>query len=293
VCLLGLALAACSRPPAPPPDEPFAITDAGLRRPESALHDPVADVYLVSNVNGAALAPDGNGFISRFQPDGTGLEVRWIDGASPDVTLNAPKGMVIRGDTLLVTDIDAVRLFRRSDGRSEGTWRVPGATSLIGITVDTRGTVYVTDAGLTVGPDGLVPTGGDAVFRFDSAGAPVPLVWGAALGHPYGIVAHQGRLFIVTSGTGRVIYVDPGSGQISGFPAPPAGGLEGVVVTRTGRYLVSSRAGHAVYGLSGGVRYETVVADLPGPAGIGYDATRNRVLIPLPTANRVEIRPLR
>lgn len=291
-CLWGLGAAACSRQPAPPPDQPFAIGDSGLHRPESALHDHTADVYLIANVNGSPFAADANGFISRFQPDGTPLEVRWIDGTLADVTLNAPWGMAIRGDTLFVTDIDAVRLFRRADGRPAGTWRVAEATSLRGITVDARGTIYVTDAGVRAGPSGLEPTGRDAVYRFDSTGAAVRLVQGTALGHPYGIVAHEGRLFIVTAGTGRVIYVDPASGQISGFPAPPTGDLQGIVVTRTGEYLVSSRDGDAVYGLSGGVRYETVVSDVGAPGGIGYDAIRDRVLVPVPARNLVEVRPL-
>jgi len=292
-CAVAAGLASCERSPAPPPDLPITVAGIGLHAPASVLHDPVADAYLVSNVNGDPFAKDRNGFISRLAPDGTVRELIWIDGSAGGTTLHAPNGLAIRGDTLFVADIDAVRLFSRVDGSSIDTWDVRAASYLKDITVDETGTVYVTDSGLRAGPEGPEPTGRDAVYRFDPSGVPVALVRGAALGRPSGIVTHEGRLFIVTHGTGRVIYVDPESGQISGFPAPPAGRLDGIVVTRDGQYLISSWEGRAVFGLSGGVRYDTVVADVATPADIGYDATRDRLLIPLLGSDRVEIRPLR
>lgn len=291
-CAVAVGLSSCEQPPAPPPDQPLAVAGVGFRSPESVLHDRVDDAYLVSNLNGDALAKDGNGFISRLAPDGMVRELKWIDGAVAGTTLHAPKGLALHGDTLFVADIDAVRLFSRVDGSSIDVWEVPGASLLNDVTVDAGGTVYATDSGLRAGPDGPLPSGRDAVYRFAPGGAAVALVRGAALGRPNGIVAREGRLFVVTYGTGRVIYVDPESGQISGFPAPPAGRLDGITVTRDGRYLISSWEARAVFGLSGGVRYDTVIADVDTPADIGYDATRNRLLIPLLRPDRVEIRPL-
>jgi len=55
VLAVALWTAACSGEP------------PGFDTPESAVHDPVADVYLVSNVNGAPLAKDGNGYIHPTQ----------------------------------------------------------------------------------------------------------------------------------------------------------------------------------------------------------------------------------
>src|SRR5881628_1422310 len=42
----------------------------GFLTPESVLHDPVQDIYLVSNINGGPTTKDNNGFISRVRPDG-------------------------------------------------------------------------------------------------------------------------------------------------------------------------------------------------------------------------------
>ena len=49
----------------------------GFQTPQSAIHDPVADVYLVSNVGpGNPAGIDHNGFISRVSPDGSIQDLR-------------------------------------------------------------------------------------------------------------------------------------------------------------------------------------------------------------------------
>src|SRR5438128_11263884 len=97
---------------APPPamktstaPQPVTINQ-GLQTPESVLWDPQQDVYFISNINGQALAADNNGYISRVNPDTMQVEAKWVEGGvKPGVTLNAPKGMAIVGDTLYVADI--------------------------------------------------------------------------------------------------------------------------------------------------------------------------------------------
>lgn len=270
----------------------ISVADVGLRTPESVLHDSVADVYLVSNISGNPLEKDDDGFISRLAPDGSVLALRWIDGASEGVTLHAPKGMAIRGDSLFVADIDVLRIFDRRDGSPVGNWPVEGATFLNDITVAADGTIYATDSGFRAGTEGFEPSGTDAVVRFGPDGTPETLVSGSGLGGPNGIVAYEGRIVVVTMGSGRLLLVEDETGTISGLPAPPHGGLDGIVVTRDGDYLVSSWEGEVVYAFSGGVTYDVVVDSVPAPADIGYDAKRGRVLIPLFNADRVEIRSL-
>src|SRR5205085_11405116 len=103
------------------------FADSGIKAPESVLYDVAGDQYLVSNINGQPLDKDGNGFISRLTPEGRVAELKWIAGGAKGVTLNAPKGMGIKGDTLFVADIDAVRMFNRETGAPTGPRTVPGA----------------------------------------------------------------------------------------------------------------------------------------------------------------------
>jgi hypothetical protein len=270
----------------------ITVADVGLLTPESVLYDATADVYLVSNINGAPLTQDGNGFIARLSPDGALLDLTWIDGAQEGVELDAPKGMAIRGDSLFVADIDVVRIFDRRDGSLAGAWPVEGATFLNDMAVAGDGTIYVTDSGLRAGSEGFEPTGTDAVYRFDADGTAVPLVSGEELGAPNGIATHEGQIVVATFGSGRVLQIEGESGTINELPAPPAGSLDGIVVLPDGSYLVSSWEGEAVYSFAGDTGFETVVDSVPAPADIGYDSVRHRVLIPLFNDNRVEIRAL-
>jgi hypothetical protein len=55
-----------------------------------------------------------------------------------------------------------------------------------------------------------------------------------------------------------------------------------------GDILVSSWADSSVYRFSNG-QGTRIITGVASPADIGYDAKRNRVLIPIFTGNRVEI----
>ncbi|GIW51152.1 MAG: ATP/GTP-binding protein [Gemmatimonadales bacterium] len=278
-----------------PAEEPesVSVSDVGLQTPESMLHDPVADVYLVSNINGSPLEKDDNGFISRLAPTGEVLSLKWIDGASEAVTLHAPKGMALKGDTLFVADIDEVRLFHRETGSPLGSRPIAGSTFLNDVAVGPDGTVYVTDSGLRAGNQGFAPSGTDAVYRFDAAGQPVAVARDTTLGRPNGIVADDTALTVVTFGSGEIYRLDPASGtRLETLPRAPAGQLDGVVRLADGSLLVSSWECQCVYQVHAGGHYMPVVDSVPAPADIGFDTRRNRILIPLFTENRVLARRL-
>jgi sugar lactone lactonase YvrE len=269
-----------------------SIANVGLETPESVLYDPVDDVYLVSNINGQPLDKDDNGFISRLAPDGRVLQLKWIDGGDPAVTLNAPKGTGLKGDTLFVADIDVVRLFNRTSGAALGARAVRGATFLNDLAVGPDGTVYVTDSGLKAGPQGFLPSGTDAVYRFDTQGRAVPVVRDTSLERPNGILAEQRGLTVVAYGSRAVYELDPATGKRTDLPPAPAGSLDGIVRLADGSLLVSSWEGKSVY-RSTATGYTTVADSVESPADIGYDTNRGLLLIPLLTQNRIEIRPVR
>src|SRR5690606_35170932 len=125
------------------------IADAGFASPESVLHDTIADVYYVSNINGSPLGEDDNAFISRVTPDGQAEELKWIDGAGADaaITRNAPKGMVIGGDSVLVVDIECMRILNGVTCMRAKEVCNEVASMLSDIAVGPEGSIFVTASG--------------------------------------------------------------------------------------------------------------------------------------------------
>jgi sugar lactone lactonase YvrE len=290
---LALVLAACRKP------EQAATTDTtqrdvmtlrdSFRTPESVLYDSAGDAYLVANINGNPAERDDNGFISRINPDGRVDQLTFIDGADTNVTLHAPKGMGVRGDTLFVADIDHVRLFSRVNGEPLGAWPVRGATFLNDVHVGPDGAVWVTDTGLN--PD-FSPNGSDAVWRFDPAtGRGTAVARGRSLNGPNGVFATDSGV-VISTWNGDVYLLGPG-GRRTDMPRPPAGGLDGLMRTADGAWLVSSWNDSTVRRLVPGDSTWTVVARHESPADFGVDTRRGRLLIPVFNGNRVEIQPVR
>lgn len=299
VWLVALAAAACAPgeregAEATPTATPMDLTDVGFAVPEAARHDAAADVYLVSNINGEPVAKDGNGFISRISPAGEVLALKWIDGAADGVTLNAPKGMAFRGDTLFVADIDVVRLFDRNTGAPVGDWPLEGAAFLNDIAVGPDGTVYVTDTGVEPSAEagGLVPNGRDGVYRRDGD-AWVAVATGGDLGNPNGILADADGLTVVTFVSGEIYRLNPATGERTMLPKPAQGGLDGVLKLPDGSLLIGSWGAQGVYRLSPAGTFSVVTDTIASPASIGYDATRGVLMVPDFVGDRVLVRPVR
>jgi hypothetical protein len=261
---------------------------AGFSTPESAFHDPVADAYLVSNVNGSPVDKDDNGFISRVSPDGQIADLHWIDGADPDVTLHAPKGLVVDRGTLYVADIDCVRMFDGESGAPTGEVCPPGVTFLNDVAAAGDGSVVFTDSGL----DGaFAPTGTDAVYRLNADQGVATVVRDAALGAPNGLDTDASGILVVTFSSGEA-YRIAGDGQRTNVT--PASGLQldGVEILADGSFLMSSWADQCVYRVAADGSMTRVVENVEAPADIGFDAARNRVLIPKFNSGELVIHPL-
>lgn len=266
---------------------PITVAGVGFSTPESVLHDTVDDVYLVSNINGAPLEADGNGFISRLAPDGTVAELRWIDGADEGVTLSAPKGMAIDGDMLYVTDMDCVRTFDRATGAPNGEFCVEGASFLNDLATHPDGGVVFSDTGFD---PTFAPTGTDAIYRLVD-GEVTPLLQDAALGAPNGLAFMEGDPVMVTFGSGAVVRI-AADGSTTVLAESMGGQFDGIEILDDGRMLVSDWATSCIQALSGDGEMECLFGDLEAPADIGIDRTRGRLLVPLFNANEVRILPI-
>lgn len=273
---------------ATPPDAPPPVTTIkeGFATPESVLYDEGGDRYLVSNINGGATDTDDNGYIATVSPDG--VVSKWLDGASADVKLDAPKGLALSGDVLWVADISVVRRFDAKSGKQLPDVPLTGSTFLNDVAPDGAGGVYVTDSGL----DGkFQPKGTDAIYRIGKDGVPKTLAKSKDLGNPNGIaMGSGGSVWVVGFGSGEVYEIDAAGTKKPGSK-PPKGQLDGIVLLDGGEMMVTSWEGKAVY-KGNGASWKELVTNVESPADIGFDAKRHRLLLPLFMTNTVELHAL-
>ncbi|MEM1344563.1 MAG: ATP/GTP-binding protein [Pseudomonadota bacterium] len=209
-----------------------AWTLSGFEMPESVLHDPARARLIVSNIVGHPGAVDGDGYLSLLSLDGRVLERVWASG------LDAPKGMALIGDRLLVADLSKLRVLDAETGALLHTLTPEGAVFLNDITSDgTR--AYISDF-----------LAGQVWRYFD--GRMEPILESTALAHPNGLFWDEtldgGRLIVgswgrgmradfTTETPGDLLAVDVESGMIEVL-ASGLGNLDGIV--RMGSVLAVS-----------------------------------------------------
>lgn len=259
----------------------LVIAIAGFSAPEAVRYDPGQDLYFVSNFNGDGFTRDDNGFISQVSAAGDIVQMKFISGGVNGVTLHAPRGMTIAGDTLWVADVDAVRGFDRRTGRPLATVSFAGLDVgfLNDVSTGPRGTLYVTD------------TGRNRIYRL--SGVTVrPVQSDTALGAPNGIT-HDGRsgdMVVVPFGGRRDIFAwTPGTARLRVIGTSSTGGrYDGVEVRDDGSVIVASQADSSIHLFRDGTGVPLFKVD-GRPADIAWDSRRNRVAIPYIARNRVEV----
>jgi hypothetical protein len=275
------------------PVPPILVRGVGFESPESVLYDELADVYLVSNVNGGLADADGNGFISRLGPDGNVQNLKWIDGKASGVALDAPKGMAFVGDKLYVADINVLRSFDRKSGQPLGKVAIVGATFLNDVSAGPNGVLYTSDTGLgkIQGLADVQKTGSDAIYTVDPRGVVGVLVKGTELGQPNGLLADNEGVWGVNL-AGQLYRVTV-QGQRHVVATLPGAGLDGLTLLDGGRLVVASWETLTVYiskaAPAPAGTFDPLITDLNSPADLGYDPKRRQLLVPLFKENAVYI----
>ena len=260
-----------------------ALTYEGFAEPVRALHDAGRDRYLVSNVSGETTAADNDGFISLLSPDGSVIDLKWIAGGKGDVTLNAPKGLALGADVLYVADIDTVRRFDAETGAPLGEVVIPGATFLNGLSATAGGQVYVTDSGPPRGT--LDARGTEAIYVVENAS--YRAITPGPLGRPTSVVATDDGAIVASFGAPEIRELDA-RGKIRSVSRAPAGGLAGVLRIGDWVYVTSWQAS-AIYEGQLGRPFTLARGELAAPTDLALDATRNRLLVPSFTENKLVV----
>lgn len=301
-------------------EERFTVKDVGFASPSAVRHDSIADLYLVSNINGPALSRDNNGFISRVSPDGKVQALKWIAGGRRGATLHAPKGMTIAGGRLYVADLDVIRVFDVRNALPLPTIRVPGAIALTDVVVASDGRLIISDIGRDFASG--------AIFQVDPQGKVTVLAKGDHLLRPNALAMRQDGSVLYAPLVGGLVVALSKDGKVTDFrnyppivlpnwPARKLGRLSGVVLLDGATALVTSKEAQTVArikldgpskitepppyerGRQGG-RYrmtaappsEFFLSDLIDPARLDLDRKRARLLVPEVSSNSIVIAPL-
>lgn len=107
--------------------------------PESVLYKSDTKELYVSLIDGAGNVKDGKGGVAILNLDGSMKNQSWVTG------LNAPKGLAIYKNTLYIADLTAVVSVDLPSGKIKSKLEIDSAIFLNDITVDDKGTVYVSD----------------------------------------------------------------------------------------------------------------------------------------------------
>ena len=130
--------------------------------------------------------------------------VRFIRGGVGGVSLDAPKGMGIVGDTLWVSDVGAVRGFNKRTAAPVATITLGSrAVFLNDLAAGPNGTLYFTDSGIRLDDKGqMTHPGPDRIFAI--AGRRVSVAAeGAWLESPNGIAWDGAARFILAPAGGQ------------------------------------------------------------------------------------------
>ncbi len=268
-----------TKPPPTPVPAPVVTFKGAFAHPESVLYDAAGDRYLVSNINGSPDAVDGNGYISELSPEGAIKTPKLIEGGVKGVKLDGPKGLAIVGTELWVSDITQVRKFDLKTLASKGDIKLPETTFANDLAVAPDGKVYVSDSSVKATEKGFESNGGDQLLVIDKAGKVKVLAKSKDLSAPNGLAFGPKGLLVNNLLSNEVFGIGP-KGEKVDVIKMPNGGLDGLLVVGD-TLICSSWGASAVYrGKLGGTAYEPIIQNVKGPADIGWDSKRGRVLIP-------------
>ncbi len=271
------------------PQQAVAYEIANLLFPQNIIADN-GQVYYITNANGDPGTRQNNGFISKADQEGKITDRYFIQGGQRSVTLHSPKEMAIIGNILYVADLDVVRGFKKTTGDPIVT--IPftrfRAESLTGLTADSQGHLYVSDADT------------NTIFHIDPAQdhAISEFIHDIKLSHPHGLAIHprNGHLMGVGWDDGKVFEIDEHGVLhelfVNSFFSGGFHNLDGIDFDRYGIMYVSDLTAGKVWRIRPDLKKEAIAEFLLSPSGIGVDRVNHVILVPYLYAKGAEINGL-
>jgi hypothetical protein len=249
----------------------------GLEQPESVVQDPATGVLYVSNIAGAIMQKDGNGFIAKLRPDGTIIDRKWVKG------LNGPTGLALHERSLYVADIDELVEINAASGEIVKRYPAKGAIFLNDVVAGEDGTVYVSDT-----PMNTIWRLKDGYFE--------PWLADDTLNGPNGLLVQDGKLIVASFGKlpsegqkqelGGLYAIDVKKQSVSKLGDSEAiGNLDGLQALEAGVYLVTDWAAGGLYRVPAKGKVERVLKLGKGSADFVYLPDKKQAFIPIMLSN--------
>jgi sugar lactone lactonase YvrE len=237
------------------------------------VQDPTTGALYVSNIVGAVMQKDGNGYIAKLKPDGTLIAKQWVKG------LNAPTGMALHDRTLYVADVDQIVEVNAASGEIVKRYDAKGAIFLNDVAVDEDGTVYASDTPM------------NTIWRLKD-GSLEPWLANDALNGPNGLLVQDGKLIVASFGKlpgegqkqelGGLLAIDIEKQAVSKLGNnDKIGNLDGLQALQSGAYLITDWDAGGFYRIDAKGKVERLLKLGKGSADFIYLPDKKLALIPI------------
>jgi len=235
-------------------------TDSIFKVPESVLFNKKANVLYITNIDGKdPWGADGLGSVGKMDTDGKNISVDWVTG------LQAPKGMGLYKGKLYVADLKEIVVINTASGVIEKRIAVAGAEGLNDVSIDRKGTIYVSDSKAK------------KVYKIKK-GEPELLL--DKLKGPNGVLAYGKNFYVLDAGG---LYKMNADKSLTMIADGMEGGTDGVeVADDDGGFIVSTWGGVVYYVNANGTK-QTLMDGRSvkmNSADIGFDAKTKTVFVP-------------
>ena len=200
------------------------IKITGFSHPESVIYDEGSEYFYISNM---ADRTEGDGFISRVSSKWNKQKHHWVKG------LNDPKGLVIKGDRLYVTDVTELVEIDLKSGEILRKIPVEGAKSLNDPAIDEKGEIYFSDLA------------GNSIFKMNEGGEIVSWLNSPDLEKPNGLWITPEYILVAAWGeaqNGHILKVDRKTKEISKVSIEGIGNMDGIQPKGTEEFFISDWA---------------------------------------------------
>ncbi|WP_424493581.1 hypothetical protein [Salinimicrobium sp. GXAS 041] len=261
--------------------EPFHKAK-GFSHPESVILDSANNVLYVSNM---ADKEAGDGFISKVDPSGEIIEARWITG------LNDPKGLLLDGDKLYVTDNKELVEMSLNDAKVTRKIQVKDAVSLNDITQDDEGNIFISDMGqnsIYIMPGEMANN--SMIADYVEEGEVTEFFKSDKLNTPNGVLAVGDQLYVGSWGKnqdGNFLRLDTETQEIKKVTEKGIGNLDGIQKASKDSFYVSDWATGTIYSIDKDGNTEAVVTAEKSAGDILFHEEENVLILPMNFQNEV------